>query len=156
MSMIKLGSHEIELKPAGKNLELEERPGGWTVARIRREDGRIVSTRFCSSTFKDEFWIHLAGKPMFGKLLEEIGSEDSASEDPLVGLTAQFPGKVRSIGVSSGVTVEKGRELLVLEAMKMELSIKAPCDLKILKILVKEGQQIAPGDSYFEVEKVEK
>lgn len=41
---------------------------------------------------------------------------------------APFPGLIKSLAVASGATVKKDQPILVLEAMKMDNDITAPCD----------------------------
>ncbi len=50
-------------------------------------------------------------------------TSDSAGGDTIV---APMPGKIVLVKAKAGDTVEAGQELLVMEAMKMELSLKAP------------------------------
>ena len=51
-------------------------------------------------------------------------------------------GLVIRILVAEGDEVEKGGNLFVLEAMKMENIIKAPADVKIKTIRVKSGDKV--------------
>lgn len=39
-----------------------------------------------------------------------------------------FPGLIKSLSVAEGTTVKKDQPILVLEAMKMDNDITAPCD----------------------------
>lgn len=39
-----------------------------------------------------------------------------------------FPGLIKSLSVENGATVKKDQPILVLEAMKMDNDITAPCD----------------------------
>ena len=39
-----------------------------------------------------------------------------------------FPGLIKNLLVANGATVKKGQPILVLEAMKMDNDIVAPCD----------------------------
>src|SRR5262249_41441438 len=59
------------------------------------------------------------------------------------GLKAPMPGKVLSVVVKEGETVERGQLLLVLEAMKMEHRIDAPWAGTIKSLNVAEGDQVA-------------
>lgn len=59
-------------------------------------------------------------------------------------LTAPMPGQVKIVRVSTGEAVVKGQPLLVLEAMKMEHTIKAPHDGVIARI-VDENEQVSEG-----------
>lgn len=57
-------------------------------------------------------------------------------------ITSKIPGKVMSISVQAGTQVQEGDLVLILEAMKMENQILAPCDGIVKEILVKEGDNI--------------
>ncbi len=59
---------------------------------------------------------------------------------------AQMPGVVLRTVVNPGDKVKSGDTLLVLEAMKMEVSVAAPCSGTVHEILVTTGQQVAGGD----------
>ena len=50
----------------------------------------------------------------------------SASDHPVV--KSPMPGKVIKVTVEQGQTVKAGDSLVVIEAMKMEHVIEAPCD----------------------------
>jgi biotin carboxyl carrier protein len=58
-------------------------------------------------------------------------------------ITSPMSGKVLAVKVKPGATVSAGDEVCVVEAMKMEQSIRAPRDGKIKKIYVKPMQQVA-------------
>ncbi len=60
-------------------------------------------------------------------------------------LTSPMPGKILKIIVSEGEKVESGDSLLVMEAMKMEHTVKSPCGGIVKKVLFKEGEQIEGG-----------
>ncbi len=60
---------------------------------------------------------------------------------------APMPGLVLRINVKVGDTVKKNDVIMVMEAMKMENEIYAPCDGKITSIAVTQGQQLQAGDS---------
>jgi biotin carboxyl carrier protein len=60
-------------------------------------------------------------------------------------LTAPMPATVIRINVAPGAAVKKGDTLLVLEAMKMELPVRAPADGTVASIACAEGQLVQPG-----------
>ena len=60
-------------------------------------------------------------------------------------LTAPMPGKVIAVLVEAGVAVEKGAPLIVLEAMKMEHTIKAPAAGTISALKFRVGDQVPEG-----------
>ena len=58
-------------------------------------------------------------------------------------IVASLPGAVHKILVSPGDQVKKGQAVVVLEAMKMEIEVKAPKDGVIGSIEVSKGQSVA-------------
>jgi pyruvate carboxylase len=59
---------------------------------------------------------------------------------------APIPGAVTAIAVGRGETVKKGDRLLVMEAMKMQTTVYAPIDGKVLDLLVQVGQTVEAKD----------
>lgn len=74
-------------------------------------------------------------------LLESLGmkAEQERNDSSIV---APMPGKVLSIKVKTGDTVQKGETLIVLEAMKMENEIKSPKNGVIQNIRVEVSQTV--------------
>jgi len=60
---------------------------------------------------------------------------------------APMPGKVVRVLVKAGETVEAGKGILVVEAMKMQNEVRSPKSGKIERILVKEGQAVSAGEA---------
>ena len=58
-----------------------------------------------------------------------------------------MPGTVLDVKVSQGAAVKKGDLLLVLEAMKMENEILAPCDGTVKQVLAAKGASVNSGDA---------
>lgn len=67
-------------------------------------------------------------------------------------LTAPMPATVRKIVVEPGAVVKKGDTLLVLEAMKMELPVRALSDGTVKAISCREGELVQPGLPLVEME----
>lgn len=53
-----------------------------------------------------------------------------------------MPAQVRAVQISAGDAVEKGQVLVLLEAMKMEIRIKAPSEGRVINLTVKAGQTV--------------
>ena len=66
-------------------------------------------------------------------------------------LTAPMPGTVLAVDVVEGDAVEEGQRLGVLEAMKMELALKAPFAGTVTTVGAEAGEQVALGALLFEV-----
>lgn len=55
---------------------------------------------------------------------------------------APMPGTILDIKVQAGQSVKKGDVLIILEAMKMENEIMAPCDGKVTGVNVRKGDSV--------------
>jgi acetyl-CoA carboxylase biotin carboxyl carrier protein len=58
---------------------------------------------------------------------------------------AQITGNVWKIEKAVGDAVSEGDSILILESMKMEIPVEAPCSGRIAEIRVSEGQSIEEG-----------
>ena len=85
----------------------------------------------------DELWIGRDGHHVHARILKHDRSGAAAPEGSL---EAPMPGTILQIRVENGDAVTEGDVLIVLESMKMELSITAPRDGTI------DGLTLAPGD----------
>lgn len=68
------------------------------------------------------------------------------------GLASPMPGKIFKILKEAGSEVKKGEAILILEAMKMEHSIRSDKDGKVKKIFFQVGQLVQGGVILAEVE----
>ena len=90
--------------------------------------------------------------------LEDIGSlieeeklpDENISESGSMGNRSEFrspmPGTVITILVKIGEDVKVGQDLIVLESMKMQQTLKADDNGIVAEITVSEGDQILDGD----------
>ncbi|MBS0618685.1 MAG: acetyl-CoA carboxylase biotin carboxyl carrier protein subunit [Spirochaetes bacterium] len=67
-----------------------------------------------------------------------VGSVQNAQAD----LRAEIPGKIIKIFARVGQSVAAGDAVLVQEAMKMEITLRAPAKVTVAEILVAEGMQV--------------
>jgi len=135
---------ESQLEPGWT---VSKRPGDWLIFTTAAGDRiRLMKTSSRSKVFASVGGLLISG---------EIQQEGVKTVEALTGadadLTAQFPGKVRKILVLQDQVVAQGEPLILVEAMKMEFTIKAPFPGQISKICVSEGQQLAPGDRFVEM-----
>lgn len=54
-----------------------------------------------------------------------------------------MPGTILSVNISVGSAVKAGEVILILEAMKMENEIVAPCDGTVKQLAVQKGSTVA-------------
>jgi propionyl-CoA carboxylase alpha chain len=80
---------------------------------------------------------------------------ESASTEKHQSANSPMPGQVLRILVAEGQAVKPGDGLIVLEAMKMEQTIKATIQGVVRAVLVNPSEVVAPGQMLVEIEAVE-
>lgn len=109
------------------------------------KDGEIT-TRINNKVSKVKYTSDISGLPSEGKP-EIPKAEKEIKEKPKEGnVVAPMPGKVSKVLVKVGEKVEKGKVVLILEAMKMENEITATTDGIVKDIYVSEGVSVNAGD----------
>ena len=67
-------------------------------------------------------------------------------------LTAPMPATVVRVNTQTGARVKKGETLLVLEAMKMELPVRATTDGTVAAVKCRVGELVQPGVPLVEID----
>lgn len=78
------------------------------------------------------------------------GAKQSTTSE--ASLQSPMPGKIFKVLKSSGEIVKKDEPILILEAMKMEHTIKAHKDGQLTDIFFKEGEQVLGGVKLAQIE----
>jgi biotin carboxyl carrier protein len=120
-------------------------PGAW---RVSDGDGAAI---VYAARDEDGCAVHADGR-VYRVDIERIGARPGrkagASEHALA---APMPATVLSVLARVGQTVKAGDALLMLEAMKMELPVRAPHDGVVTAIHCREGELVQPGVTLVEV-----
>jgi 3-methylcrotonyl-CoA carboxylase alpha subunit len=74
-----------------------------------------------------------------------------AGHDAALPLTAPMPATVLKILVQPGAAVARGDTLIILEAMKMELPLRASADGVVVAVHCREGELVQPETILVEV-----
>lgn len=85
---------------------------------------------------------------------EEAGADKGpgGAFDPII--TSPMPGKVLQVLVAAGDIVDCDDGLLLLEAMKMEMTVRATHRCRVVSIRVEAAAMVGPGDALVELEEV--
>lgn len=67
-------------------------------------------------------------------------------------IKARMPGKVETVLVKVGDSVEKGQKVLICEAMKMKTPMASPCDGTVIEIKAAAGDRINAGNVLMVIE----
>ena len=145
----------VRFAPGGDRLDL---PGGAVVASVvGRDDGRLtisVDGVVASATIifaDDETTVFDGDGPR--RLLVVDPTARAGLDGAAAGLlTAPMPGKLVQVLVKTGDKVEKGQPLVVLEAMKMEHTVKAPRAGTVAAVSYAAGEQVEEGAVLVELE----
>lgn len=93
----------------------------------------------------DAPWIWYDGVAYRPEVADTHRPARTRSRDTAGNLSAPMPATVRAIAVAPGDRVARGDTLIVLEAMKMELPLKAPADGTVASIACQVGDLVQPG-----------
>jgi len=99
----------------------------------------------------ETLYLHWQGDMHSITAYDPIAAAD-ASHSQHGGLTAPMNGSIVRVLVSVGQSVEAGAQLVVLEAMKMEHSIRAPHAGIIKALYCQEGEMVSEGSALVELE----
>jgi pyruvate carboxylase subunit B len=99
----------------------------------------------------DGKWITANLKNEQQLLLEKLGFK-TAAEKSIGSLQAPMPGKILELLSAEGDEVELGDPVAILEAMKMENELKAPCAGTIQSISVTTGASVEKNQILLEIE----
>ena len=137
----------IDIETEGQSIRAEGRlsEDGLLSANI---DGAKRTAHFFADVH--EFALFIDGEHLRIALPDDLeaGSGVAASG----GLTAPMPGFIRAVLVSVGTQVEQGQALVVMEAMKMEHTIRAPSAGTIGALHAGEGAMVEAGTVLVEFE----
>ena len=95
---------------------------------------------------QQQLWVHMNGKTFVvenASTKKSLGRKAATASSDTV--KAPMPGKITKIFLKPGETIQKGQALIVMEAMKMEYTLKAEIQGLIKNIEVQVGDQVPLG-----------
>lgn len=100
----------------------------------------------------DQLWIHFQGKTFSIPISDQKRrrKNSSAVSNGANQIAAPMPGKITKVLSAVNDQVQVGQVVLVMEAMKMEYTLKAEVNGKIKTISVKVGDQVSLGQTLIE------
>jgi acetyl/propionyl-CoA carboxylase alpha subunit len=94
--------------------------------------------------YEDETIVFEDGRAFaFTEVIAGAGAQGASASDGAV--LSPMPGHILSVAVAEGDAVTKGTALMVMEAMKMEMTLTAPIDGMVTGLTVKPGERVAEG-----------
>ncbi|MEE3141497.1 MAG: biotin/lipoyl-containing protein [Chloroflexota bacterium] len=138
---VNLGGNEIELAVTAQGDQ-----EGW----FRTADGSLHSFVWAWAGSSLELW--LDGTVFVFERVERRRQGERESSVGGADIVALMPGTVEQILVQPGDPVERGQTVIIMESMKMELSVAAHRDGVVKQIPVGLGQQVDKGMRLLELE----
>jgi biotin carboxyl carrier protein len=109
------------------------------------KDGKELEVIINNQTLK------LNLKDSLDQLIDQMGMNDVSDSDG-GDVISPMPGLILKILVEEGQEVEKGQEMLVLEAMKMENLLKAPSSGTVTSIKFPPSTSVNKGDLLIKID----
>lgn len=134
---VQIGERTFDVEPSGNGMV--------------RIDGEKTVTAWVASA-EGVRWVFVDGH------VYEIADQSTASAPRRRGgghqgaTSAPMPATVRKLLVKPGDTVKAGDVLIVLEAMKMELPVRAAGPGKVTAIHCREGELVQPGVTLIDID----
>jgi len=132
-----------ERKVIASNASLEGNALTVTLDGVRRRANIVFQNRQLTLFIDGNTWSVELDDPLARAADQEGGSGR---------VTAPMPGTVVAVLVTEDQTVAKNQPLMVLEAMKMEHTLRAPAAGKVINLNVAKGDQVTEGADLITVE----
>nr|WP_246344593.1 biotin/lipoyl-containing protein [Conexibacter arvalis] len=145
---VRIGGDSGELAVRGDEVLIGDRRWRGSARRAGSDDGALevvvdgVARRYAiaADAADGRLWIGRGGWQLELEPARAGGGDLSAAGDSLA---APMPGTILLVNVSDGDAVRAGEVLVVMESMKMELSVTAPHDGVVAGLTVSPGDKVA-------------
>jgi acetyl/propionyl-CoA carboxylase alpha subunit len=150
--ILRTDTDEYRVSIDAGDVRINDRPGiptrhaGPGEVRVGPGTGRRVWV----ASSGDARWVFLDGQ-VYELELQRPGRRPAVSGS-VGSLAAPMPASVVRVAASPGDRVRKGDALIILEAMKMELPVRAPADGVVKSVYCKAGDLVTPGTPLIDLE----
>jgi 3-methylcrotonyl-CoA carboxylase alpha subunit len=142
---VTISGDSVDVEPGGGTFQIA--PTGADRIRIAGDAGDRVGT---AAGHGDAIWIGIDGEVFAFRVARGAASRGGAGDHEA--LSPPMSATVVRIAVKVGDRVTAGDLLVALEAMKMELPIRAPRDGTVQAVHCREGELVQPGTALVTIE----
>ena len=89
-------------------------------------------------------WFEDGAAFVIGPVRHDVSASGAAGDGAVL---SPMPGRIIAVDVTDGQAVTRGQRLIVLEAMKMEQALTAPCDGTVADLKAVAGGQVSEGQT---------
>lgn len=148
--------HRIDAAPEGQQFHLRLGEREFVASGTlegRRLDAVVDGHRLSASVSKhgDDYSLYLPERA-FSFTLAKADTGELDDAQGAASFTAPMNGTIVALSVEAGSEVKKGTPLIIMEAMKMEHSIAAPADGKVVTFFFQPGDLVDGGAQLLEFE----
>ena len=138
--------HSVEIGEDGVSIDGAAVP----VTALRDGEVRAGDCRVWIAREGDTRWV-FAGGQVFTFTVQRAAGRATRGPRHDGGLSAPMPATVVRMAVAPGDRVRAGDVVVVLEAMKMELPIRAPIDGRVVSVHGRQGELVQPGHDLVQI-----
>ena len=149
----------FKVQVAGRELSLKDDFSQWeAISKVSEDNAGTETVQLISKSFDDTYRIRFKGTALNVNLVPEHVAQFKKymKEKPKLDISkviiAPMPGTVKSVSVEVGQMIGEGAECCVLEAMKMQNSLKIGATGKVKAVHVKPGATVQADEVLVELE----
>ena len=136
-----MSKHEVRIKIGGK----------WHTVEVDSLEYSPITVKVDGESFEFEIPdLPLKSNQEPAEPESSVDMPENTSNNSVI--NSPIAGKILAIKIKPGSSVKSGDELCIIEAMKMEQSIRAHGEAKVKKIFVKPMDQVNTNDPLIEFE----
>ena len=154
------GTFAIELDANRTEAQIRTESGSETTFQFAPIDADAVAVVLDSATplrahvvaNGDKTWVFIDGETFTIDVEPAERARSRRGPSGNEGLAAPMPATVIKVLVEPGAQVQRGEVLVLLEAMKMELPIRAPREGRVKALHCRPGELVQPGTALVDLE----